>query len=274
MFDEAQASIRDQLAAITGGRRAARLRELQRTVTALTVQLEGAARTWIEQRLPFVYELGAGDAASVLGESFAWTLPHVEALQTLAARSWDDLLSATRFVARDAKAWIRDQARQELTLSLIEGRTARQAAAALANAAGSEIGLFTVVYKDGSRHTIADYADSAVRAVSADTYNTGTINLSRDAGVRFMECIDGTDCGMNGHDDTEKPNGRVYPIEVAAGSTLSHPRCRRSWTPRIDATSTDTPSLRPTAQRADQTRSELAQSARVPRSTRRPRAAI
>lgn len=272
LFEAAQADIEAQLAVFTEGRRAARLRELQRTVGALLGGLESGAREWLQGELPSIYELGGATAAELLGDSFAWSQPHLAAVQALAERSFDDLLAATEFVASDAKAWLRDEARQQLTLSLIEGKGSRAAAKALSDAAGSELGLFAVRYKDGSLHTLDDYADSAVRAVSAETYNRGTINQSRDLGVQFMECQDGSECGWASHDDPEKPNGRVFPIEDAAGAVLSHPRCRRSWLPRIDALSVDAAPLRSEAQIADQAASELASSRRVPRSSRTPRA--
>jgi hypothetical protein len=277
-FTAAQRNIEAQLATITEGRRAARLRQLQRTVNALLDDLEAQMRGWIEHRLPSIYQFGAGNAAAALGDSFVWTQPHLEAMQVLATRSWDDLLGATRYVRRDVKDWVRDEARQQVTLSLVEGRTATQAAQALARAAGNELGVFTVTYKDGSRHRMSDYADSAVRAVSAETYNTGTTNQARDLGVRFMECADGFDCGLAAHDDQEKPNGRLYPIDVAASYPIAHPRCRRSWIPRADATSASAGSLRTPASLGDQRAFEQQQQARNiapggrgPRTPRTPR---
>lgn len=272
MFRAAQADIERQLASITEGRRAVRLRELRRSVAAQLTALETDARTWLEDRLPDIYALGGETAADVLGDVFVWTQPHVDALQVLASRAWDDILGATRFVARDVRAWLADQTRRQVTLSVIEGRSAIEAAKKLASAAGNELGVFTVMYKDGSRHRVADWADSAVRAVSGDTYNTGTINQSRDMGVQFMECQDGFECGLASHDDPEKPNGKIYPLDFIAGYTLSHPRCRRSIIPRIDVTSTDAEPLRTPAQIADQRASELATRApRTPRTARSSR---
>lgn len=271
LFAAAQQEIEQQLTGITEGRRAARLRELQRTINALLNSLDSETRVWVQSQLPVIYQLGGVDAAALIGDTFLWSQPHIAALQGLASRSFDDLLKSTRFVRRDVKDWIRNETRQQTTFSLLEGRTARQAGRALADAAGGDLGLFTVVYKDGSRHRLADYADSTLRAVSAETYNTGTITMSREAGVQFAEVADGAECGLSSHDDGEKPNGKIYPLDFIAQFPISHPRCRRSILPRIDAKSTDVASLRTDAQIADQTRSELATSGRSPRTARTPR---
>src|SRR4051812_38324493 len=91
MFRGAQADIERQLLHLTdGSRRAQRLRELNRSVTALLDQLERDMRTWIEQSLPSIYQLGATDAAGIIGDAFVWSQPHLAAMNTLAARSWDD----------------------------------------------------------------------------------------------------------------------------------------------------------------------------------------
>lgn len=272
-FQAAQTSIERQLASFPSARRAAKLRDLQRTVNALLDQLEADMRAWIETQLPEAYALGAADAAGAIGDSFVWNQPHVEALNSLALTSWDDMLAATRFVRRDVKQWIRTEARQQATLSLIEGRTARQAGQALADAAAGDLGLFTVTYRNGARVRLADYADMALRTTTANAYAEGTLNQSRQLGVKFMECADGSDCGLTSHDDAEKPNGNVYPIRVAEMNPLAHPRCRRSWIPRIDATSTKTPSLRDDKSIADQRAFEQRQASVSPRgrAPRQPR---
>jgi hypothetical protein len=274
-FQAAQADIQQQLVDVASVRRAVRLRSLQRTANLITADLDRQTRAWIEGDMPLVYELGGTDAAALLDADFLWTAPHLAALQAAATRTFDDLLSATRFVRTDLKAWIRDQARQQVTFSIIEGHNATVAARRLAEATGQDLGLFTVRYRDGSRHRLADYADSTLRAVTGTLYNDATINQARQLGVRFFECADGTDCGLTSHDDGEKPNGKVYPADVAGTFPLSHPRCRRSWIPRIDARSTEARSLRPDEQRADQTASELAagRSPRTARAEREPRVA-
>jgi hypothetical protein len=275
VFAAAQDDIEHQLATTGSTRAAARLRQLQRTVNLLTADLDRHTRAWLLGDLPAVYELGAATAAQLLDEQFLWTAPHLRAVQAAATRTFGDLLSATRFVRADVKDWIRSAARQQTTFSIIEGHNATVAARRLAEAAGNQLGVFTVRYKNGSRHRLADYADSTLRAVTGTLYNDATINQATQLGVRFFECADGSDCGLTSHEDGEKPNGKIYPADVAGTFPLSHPRCRRSWIPRIDARSTSARSLRSDEQRADQAESELAtgRASRAPRPSREPRPA-
>jgi len=265
LFELAQKDIAGQLAELahTGAAGAAkrrRLRRLERTVETTLDGLERDAAAWLRTRLPAIYQLGASTAAGQLGQTFTWTQPHSDAVTALARRTWDDLLSATRYVRESTKAWIRAEARRGVALALIEGRTPEQARAVFLRSAGDvaeALGgdVFTVRYRNGAAHTLRDYADTLVRTETAKAYNAGSINTAGAAGITHMECADGFDCGLVSHDDTEKPNGKIYPIAQAASYSLAHPRCQRAWLPRPDvsaATASRAASLRPASQIADQ----------------------
>jgi hypothetical protein len=267
LFVAAQLDIDTQLAGLTAnqGRRRARLRQLQRSVDQTLTQLTGETQRWVETELPAVYALGGTSTERALGQRFVWGPSHLAAVQVLAQQSFDDLLQATRYVSESTKKWIRTEARRQTGLSLIEGRTAQQAARAFVTAASGELvdefGPVGVVrYADGSYRRLADHADMLLRTLTANAFNQGSINQSKLFGVTHMECSDGTECGLTGHLDGEKPNGRVYPMSVAEQHPLSHPRCRRAWSPRVDVktpeqAATAAPSTTE-AQRVDQAQAE------------------
>lgn len=275
LFRVAQGDIQSQLEALASqgdrvARRRARLRELQRSVDALTRRLEADAASWLTAELPAMYELGASTAAAELGEAFQWSQPHVAAVQQLASETFDGVLSATSYVRDSVKVWVREQAARQTALSLLEGRTAQQAARALVSAAGTAVEALggpvgMVRYADGSFRRLADYADTLLRTTTARAYNAGSLNQYRQMGVGWVEVLDGADCGWSRHEDGDKANGTVRKVGDAFEHSLSHPRCRRSFSARVDvrdrgeaATAVPTTTA---AQRADQAAAETERAA-------------
>lgn len=226
-----------------GARRRARLAEMRRTVEANLAQLEDDARSWLAGEFPAVYGMGGDQGARSIGDEFSWTQIHVDAVQRLADDTFSDVLAATGLVRDDVKAWVREQARRQTGLSLIEGRTAQQAARELAKAAagdavdilGGPIGV--IRYADGSYRTMADYADMLLRTKTAQAFNAGTLNTLTAAGVEWCEVLDGMGCGWTSHADGDKANGTVRRAKDCYEHSLSHPRCRRSFIGRLDVTS-------------------------------------
>lgn len=272
LFRAAQADIQAQLERLAAqgdsvARRRARLRQLDQSVQALMGDLERDAREWLTGRLPATYQLGAETAAAQMGDLFTWTAPHLAAVQDLANQTFAEVLAATSFVRDSVKAWIRDQARRQTTLSLLEGRTAQQAARALVSAAGEVVDALggpvgMVRYADGSYRRLADYADTLLRTTTARSYNAGSLNQFGQLGVRFVEVLDGAECGWTTHDDGDKANGTVRRIQDAFEHSLSHPRCRRSFLGRPDirnpAAAANARPLTTEAQRTDQAAAERA----------------
>jgi hypothetical protein len=288
VFRRVQVDITAQLATVATEanqvRRRARLRELQRAVSGQVATLQAETHAWLTGRLPAAYALGGQSAATVLATEFTWSGFDANAIQALAGQAWDDLLSATRYVDDATKKWVRAEARRQTELTVVEGRTAQQAGRELVKAAAGELvddaGPVGVIrYADGSYRRLDDYADMLLRTTSARTYVAGQLNQSRQQGVTFMECFDGDDCGLENHDDDEKPDGNVYPIEVAEEFPTAHPNCVRSWSPRPDITSADEASAVPpsttASQRADQAQAKRDRTARLTRQrkARKPRMA-
>lgn len=255
-------------------RRRAQLTELRLAVERHLAGLDAEARTWLQERLPRVYALGAQAGAAAAGEVITtWTTVHIEALQELARDAYDDLLKATRYVRRDTKRFIRELTRELNALKLVRGDTAVQTARDLVRRLVRERGITAVVYRNGARHGLGEYAEMVVRTKTAQAYNAGTLNGAVDVGVRFFEVFDGPNCGWTFHDDTELANGKIVTEDEARSYPISHPNCRRGFggrpdlTTRLGATGSQT-----AAQVADQRAADQArQAAQRRRANRRAR---
>lgn len=204
-------------------RQAARLRQLIATNEAITKNLLDASRTWITTALPELHAAGAAYAAEVIGTSFIWTAPHREAVEQMAARLWDDVATRLRAMSAETQGILRDRLRDATRAALLENRTATQAGVDLARRLASD-GLFSVEYTNGARHSVLDWADSAVRTVTAETYNVGTLTQSRGDGIMYVEYFDGPTCCVGpGHNVGPIANGLVVHLDEV--EYLSHPRC-------------------------------------------------
>lgn len=212
-----------------------RLAALSRDIGAEMDGLDRQMRAWLQTQFPAVYELGATTAADEIGDRFAWTQHHREAVQVLARRTFDDLLAATRFVRADAKRFAREAARRETARSIIQGVPAARAGRDLAGTLRQVFGtdpLAAVRYSNGARHSLADYADTVLRSTTATAFNEGTLNAS--AGVEWFEVSDGAACGWTSHDDIDLANGSIRTAAECAAQVIAHPRCARSFGPRPD----------------------------------------
>lgn len=253
-------------------RRTARLREMEARVTQLMRHADDQARLWLERSYPRIYELGAGETARALGEGFAWTTPHLDAVSALAEDTFSDLLAATRHVSRTTKLLVRELAQGRVLAMATTGRSAAEGARDLRRILADR-GIWAVTYKDGSRHGIGEYAQVVIRSKSAVAYNAGTLNHAVTHGTEWFEVFDGAGCGWLGHDDVDKANGTIRSAAECASVAISHPNCVRSYGPRPDVTSREQAGQRgPTttaAQRADQEAFQRAREASIRRSANR-----
>lgn len=247
-----------------------RLRELRVMVEQLMDHADEQALRFIEDSLPQAYLLGVvGADVGISG----FAQPDLDAIGVLARDGFRDLLAATGFVRTSTKTLIRTLAREHIADKLVRGVPAEQAARELARAVQSR-GIAAVVYRDGSRHGLADYANVVVRTKTAEAYSTGSLNAMDRAGVQFAECFDNPSCGLDGHNDPIKPNGRVFELRIAQSAVISHPRCVRAWGARPDVGSArEARSAKGTAtpeQNADQAAVEISrQEAAIARALRR-----
>lgn len=201
----------------------ARMRELRRAMTNASVA-RGLGR---------VYETGASRAARLLDDQFGWTQAHVGAVGRIANDTFEDLLTATRYVEDAVKQTIRQAAQLQTGRKLLEGRTAIQAGNELAREL-QRSGIGIVTYRNGARHGVGEYARMVLRTKSAVAYQIGSINHSVASGCRVFEISDGSECGLTYHDDPLTAAGLIVSAETAATWPISHPNCVRTTQPRPD----------------------------------------
>jgi hypothetical protein len=244
--------------------RRARLRELQAMVDDRLDQVDELAASWLADEFPTAYRLGAETTAGVLDQPFRWTTNDNDAVTLLAQDTFDELLAATDGVSDSTKRLIRRLGKEQALLKAAAGKTATQAARQLRRLLEQQ-GIFSLRYKDGSRHGLADYTDMLLRTKTGVAHNAGGLNFARRAGTRWVEVFDGFDCGWFTHDDNDKANRSIRTVEEAAKATLSHPRCRRSFGPRPDITNAEQAKTAKSsitdAQQANQTAAERARAA-------------
>lgn len=216
-------------------RRQERLVELELRIVDSLERVDDQARTWIARRFPEAYELGGDEAADVIGDAFGWSQPHYDAVATLAGDLHGELLEATEHVARATKRTIREVVRSLTGSKVTTGRTAVEAGRSAA-ARLRQLGVPTVTYRNGRRYDVTTYAEMAVRTKTGVAYNAGIIGHSGQAGVRYLEVLDGASCGWDTHDSPDRAHGTVRSIRECAATPLSHPNCRRSFGPRPDVT--------------------------------------
>jgi hypothetical protein len=208
----------------------ARLSEQSRAVSSALDEVDVQARRWASTRLPEAYQIGAESAVAATGKPYTWTAIHTEAVAEIAATTYSDLLSATRFVRKDTKRFIRAAVRERTNAAVIGGRTSTQAGRDLAKLL-EDRGVKAVRYKNGALHTLADYSDTVLRTSVALAHNNGVIRHSTASGVRYFAISDGFGCGWSTHNDSDLAAGSVRTLEEVTGYPISHPRCARGISP-------------------------------------------
>lgn len=206
-------------------RRQARLSELRREVGRLMDQVDAQAREWVSRQYPRAYAAGAASVAETLGSPFEWTQVHTDAVTIHARDLYDDLLEATRYVRDSTKVLVREVVRSAASMGPVRGQTARATAQAVARELREKHGIHSVVYANGTKVGLADYADMAVRTKTAVAYNAGTLNHGYVNGVTYYEVFDGPSCGWTSHNDTDLANGSIRHVNECARFSISHPRC-------------------------------------------------
>ena len=117
-------------------------------------------------------------------------------------------------------------------------------------------GLTCIEYANGARHTLADYADMALRTASKRAYLQGEGEVRKEWGITtvivnkrgnpcpkclpFCGKVMVDDVWSGGSKDGKSPvTGIVYPLMSAAvDAGLYHPRCRDSHTTYFEGIST------------------------------------
>lgn len=262
LYEAAHTDLERQLvAALTGPtrERATRLRAALTALEAATLTLDAAATRWARERLRTAYLFGQAAAGLGVGPAAADEAAVAEHARRITA----DLLDATRYVRARTKAEVRRIVTGRASAAITDAKTATQAAREAA-ALLAERGILRVRYANGALHTIADYADSAIRTVTAVAYNDGTLTALERHGIGFVEVFDGPGCGWSAHGDTDHADGTVRTIEEARVYPTSHPRCQRAFAGRPDVRSkAEAGSAKPSATPEQQADAVAAEAARI-----------
>lgn len=225
-----QARIQAEWLTMPRPRRLDRLAQLQGVVEHLMDTADQAALRFVHTEIPTAYMLGAVDSGM---PPVQWARPDLHAVAQVASATYDDLLKSTRYVRRSTKQLVRTLTREQVGVKLLTGQTARQAAAELADTFARE-GVAGITYANGARVGLDTYAEMVTRTQTALAYNQGGYQQFIANDVAYVECFDDPDCGLDGHEDEEKPNGQVYDVATMEEFPISHPNCVRSWGARLD----------------------------------------
>ena len=227
-----QALVQDYLT-LSSSERRRRERELLDLAERLMTDLDQVVKRQLGVMLHGAYQAGGVGIAAELGASETFTAEDTDRLRAVARDTYTDVLRATRPVEQTTKELIRILARQAATDRFAGGVTAEQAGRDLAARLAGH-GISAIVYRDGSRHGLADYANMLLRTKTAEIYQAGGFSQARALDVRFMEILDNPSCGLSYHDDPTLANGLILPLSEAEKYPISHPRCVRVTTPRVD----------------------------------------
>ncbi|HXJ65189.1 MAG TPA: phage minor capsid protein, partial [Actinomycetota bacterium] len=212
-----------------------RLLEQQRAILDDMAALDEEAAAWVSRQLPKVYALGgaagASQATGGLGD-FVWSQIHQTATQNIAQGLYRNLLEATKKTAETTKRLVREIGQDQALASAIEGQTAQAAGREMARLLEKQ-GVHAVTYANGARQAIGPYSEMAIRSVTAETYNVGTLNSAAEKGTKYWEVFDGPFCGWTSHDDS-KAAGKIVTRDEALAWPTSHPNCRRAFGARPD----------------------------------------
>lgn len=215
-----------------------RLRVIETRIEKLIDDADAATRRWIAQTYPKIYHLGAITGATAAGATFnGWVDLHLNAIERIAADTFADLLQATAFVRADTRRFIQEASKLAST-NVVEGTPALRGGVELERVLRDR-GISAIIYRDGSRHGLAEYAQVVVRTKTAVAYNTATLNSGILAGVTYYEVFDGPDCGWVRHDDPDTALGKIVTYDESIEQPISHPNCRRSFGARPEIRTAD-----------------------------------
>jgi len=219
--------------------RRAMLLRLQAHIAALADAADEIAARHVLAGVRDAYLLGGHATALTVGAAaLSSTGVDLEAITVLAGDTHADLLAATTHIRASTKDLIRTLARDHVADRLYTGQTAVQAGRDLAKALQAK-SVSAIVYKDGSRHGLAEYSEMVLRTKTAEAYQVGGFNQAAGFKVKYVEVMDGPGCGWTSHDDTQLANGMILTLDAARAYPTSHPNCRRVTMARPDVKSLD-----------------------------------
>lgn len=227
-----QRLVRDWLG-LSSSEQRRRILELQHLASTLMDQVERHARAEIADVLRSAFRAGAVRTAAIIGAPAEVSGADADLLKSISDDTWLDVLNATQHVRQSTKEMTRALGQQAADLRFSGLTTAEDAGKQLAQAMVGQ-GISAIVYRDGSRHGLDDYANMLLRTKTAEIQQVGGFRQARRLDIRFMELLDNPSCGLSFHDDPTLANGLVLPLAEAEKYPISHPRCVRVSVARPD----------------------------------------
>lgn len=213
--------------------RDAQIRGILGRVSTLRADLEGQATLFANERLGAIYRDGMSRADRLLAAAGrdvgqgTFTALHREALEVLAADTFDDLAAATDYLDASTKRTIREATKLRTTIGAARGTTVGQDTRALV-AALERGGVTGFVDRAGRSWRISTYAEMVTRTKSAHAYNTGTVLRAEETGTTTFEIYDGE---RSGHDACLAYNRKTCTAAWALAHPTQHPNCVRAFGP-------------------------------------------
>jgi hypothetical protein len=226
-----------------------RLSRLQR-YTALQREVERAyseatrlARGWATTNVSRLYAQGHIAAAMQLRTAANFTLAHKDAIAEVVRDAYADVATGLQQVPQQFRLKVAAQRQLErLTddrrgLIQVAGRelVAQQLLLGELSPADAARRLRDELWKNGvqiidrsGRFWDAEaYSRMLIRTKSANAFNVGTLNKSRQEGVSRVLVFDGTQ-----DSDCARANGQIWTLDYAYSHVISHPNCRRAFAPQ------------------------------------------
>lgn len=230
-YTAAGQKIEQQLAAVldepSQARKRARLKDLAAEVERLRGDLDDRVQNFADEDLRTIYGLGGATTGVDIGIAFSWSKVHEAAVAEVAKDTLSSMLAATKHMTEDVKRLVRASSKAAALDKLLLGQTAVEAGRELAGTLVKN-SIAAIVYKDGSRHGVAEYAQVVMRSNTAIAYNRGTIEQGREHGGKYAILHDGSECCLYSHNLGPRANNLIVDLETAQTYSISHPRCRRS----------------------------------------------
>lgn len=209
-----------------------RVKRFQGSIKAFQDEVDAQADDFLDM-IAGEYARGAKHTAKCVGVGqVVWGNMNEYAFQSLASDSYADLLLMSETAGKTSREFakiVRSQAAQTIWASGTN-ETAIQAGRRFWKKL-EENRIAVVIYRDGSRHQVADYAGMVARTKSKTAFNYGAMDMAESEDVQYMEVVDGPDCGWESHDSIDYADGSIRTLAECREYPLSHPNCKRSFIP-------------------------------------------
>lgn len=200
----------------------------QRSLAMFDGAAAAFAERWASTDLPLAYRDGALQMLERAGRTtsrWTWTTRHQQAITSLTAQYYVDLMARIREALRRARAFLR------------AAQDAARGAIFDADQLRADHPLGTVIYANDARHPVHSWARAALSWQTVSTANAGGARTALDdMGAQFLEVRDGPGCGWTDHNDPDRADRTVRTIADALAHPMAHPHCQREFLPRLDLT--------------------------------------